>query len=755
MALSNELISQFAKITTEKEETKTEEIVYGTTVSYNDTVYVKLDGSDRLTPITSTTVVKPDERVTVMIKDHSAIVTGNLSSPSARNSDVEELGTKISEFNTIVANKVDTEELNATNARIDTLNTDTVNIRKDLNAANANIETLTADNVTINETLSAQSASIDNLEATKISAEVADAKYATIENLEATNVSVNNLSSTYAEFKSTTTTKLAAVDASIENLETNKLSAASADLKYANIDFSNIGQAAIETFYSKSGIIKNLTIEGGTITGELVGVTIKGDLIEGGTVVADKLVVKGENGLYYKLNTDGVTTEAQQTEYNSLNGSVITAKSITATKISVTDLVAFDATIGGFNITENSIYSGVKESASNTTRGIYLDNDGQAVFGDASNYLKYYKDTDNSYKLAISASSIYLSASNKDVGMMVAEANDNATSAKNAIDNLEIGGRNLVIKKGAVSGRTDANSGAIMSASDHQTTDFVPIEAGIYTISGTNLLEANGKYITVAIYDSNKIFIKRLVPIKNIDADTYIETGDAPAETAYTRISFPTGYSDRIKLERGNKATDWTPAPEDMATAEEVSNVQSIADNAQSTADSNEERVTAAESAIQQLSDSISMLVTDGNGTSLMMQTENGWTFSVANIQNAVDSASENIDTLNQELGDVNSTVNVLQQAVNDLGEIADYVEIKVYEGEPCIELGESDSDFKLMITNTRIMFKVGSDVPTYIHNKGLATENIEVENELRQGGFVWKIRSNGNLGLIWKGVDE
>lgn len=435
MALSNELISQFAKITTEKEETKTEEVVYGTTVSYNDTVYVKLDGSDRLTPITSTTVVKPDERVTVMIKDHSAIVTGNISSPSARNSDVEELGTQISEFDTIIANKVDTEELNATNARIDTLNTDTVNIRKDLNAANANIETLTADNVTINETLNAQSASIDDLEVKKLSAEVADAKYATIENLEATNVSVNNLSSTYADFKNTTTTKLAAVDASIENLETNKLSAASADLKYANIDFSNIGQAAIEEFYAKSGIIKDLTIEGGTITGELVGVTIKGDLIEGGTVVADKLVVKGENGLYYKLNTDGVTTEAQQTEYNSLNGSVITAKSITATKISVTDLVAFDATIGGFKITENSIYSGAKESASNTTRGIYLDNDGQAVFGDASNYLKYYRDADNTYKLAISASSIYLSSSNKDIETMISETNDKIDSTA---DDLEL-----------------------------------------------------------------------------------------------------------------------------------------------------------------------------------------------------------------------------------------------------------------------------------------------------------------------------
>lgn len=435
MVLSNELISQFAKIATEKEETKKEEVVYGTTVSYNDTVYVKLDGSDRLTPITSTTVVKPDERVTVMIKDHSAVVTGNISSPSARNSDVEELGTQISEFDTVIANKVDTEELNATNARIDTLNADTVNIRKDLNAANANIETLTADNVTINETLTAQSASIDNLEANKLSTEVADVKYATIENLEATNANVNNLSGTYADFKSTTTTKLAAVDASIENLETNKLSAASADLKYANIDFSNIGQAAIEEFYAKSGIIKDLVIEGGTITGELVGVTIKGDLIEGGTVIADKLVVKGEDGLYYKLNTDGVTTEAQQTEYNSLNGSVITAKSITATKISVTDLVAFDATIGGFKITENSIYSGVKSSASNTTRGIYLDNDGQAVFGDASNYLKYYKDTDNTYKLAISANSVFLTSSNKDVETMISETNDKIDSTA---DDLEL-----------------------------------------------------------------------------------------------------------------------------------------------------------------------------------------------------------------------------------------------------------------------------------------------------------------------------
>lgn len=727
MALSNELISQFAKITTEKEETKTEEVVYGTTVSYNDTVYVKLDGSDRLTPITSTTVVKPDERVTVMIKDHSAIVTGNISSPSARNSDVEELGTQISEFDTIIANKVDTEELNATNARIDTLNTDTVNIRKDLNAANANIETLTADNVTINETLNAQSASIDNLEANKLSVEIADAKYATIENLEATNVSVNNLSSTYADFKNTTTTKLAAVDASIENLETNKLSAASADLKYANIDFSNIGQAAIEEFYAKSGIIKDLTIEGGTITGELVGVTIKGDLIEGGTVVADKLVVKGENGLYYKLNTDGVTTETQQTEYNSLNGSIITAKSIAATKISVTDLVAFDATIGGFKITENSIYSGAKESASNTTRGIYLDNDGQAVFGDASNYLKYYKDTDNTYKLAISASSIYLSASNKDVSTMVTEANDNAASAKNAIDNLKIGGRNLVVEKGIISGRTDIDDGSIMSTNDHQTTEFVPIDAGTYTISGTKLSEAHGKYITVALYNSNKEFIKRLVPIKTINEDTYSETGEAPAETAYARTSFPTGYSDRIKLERGNKATDWTPAPED------------VDNKIDSTADDLELSIASQSASI---TNDVHGIVLNALEDYVEKDEYNTYKSSTKSQLEVLSNQIEmNFTSTNSSIETVDGKVDTKFE------ELTKYIRFST-DG---IEIGKDENSLKLKLDNDMIQFTKNGTPIGWWDGNDFHTGNIVVEvNERAQfGNFAFTPRSDGSLMLL------
>lgn len=736
MALSNELISQFAKITTEKEETKTEEVVYGTTVSYNGTVYVKLDGSDRLTPITSTTVVKPDERVTVMIKDHSAIVTGNLSSPSARNSDVEELGTQISEFDTIIANKVDTEELNATNARIDTLNADTVNIRKDLNAANANIETLTADNVTINETLNAQSASIDNLEVNKLSVEVADAKYATIENLEATNVSVNNLSSTYADFKNTTTTKLAAVDASIENLETNKLSAASADLKYANIDFSNIGQAAIEEFYAKSGIIKNLTIEGGTITGELVGVTIKGNLIEGGTVVADKLVVKGEDGLYYKLNTDGVTTEAQQTEYNSLNGSVITAKSIAATKISVTDLVAFDATIGGFKITENSIYSGTKESASNTTRGIYLDNDGQAVFGDASNYLKYYKDADNTYKLAISASSIYLSSSNKDIGTMVTEANANAAAAKDSVDNLQIGGRNLIkqsnIERASsaykittykptsylVAGETYTLSLCVTPAEN--VTKLIPYVSGAYTPLVTLVPNGTTKQIisgtfTASYYDGRTP--EDNAAYGNIDI---FRLPNNDTVTGETTIHW-------IKVEKGNKPTDWTPAPED------------IDNKIDSTADDLELSIASQSASITNDVHGIVL-----NALEDYVEKDEYNTYK-SSTKSQLEVLSNQIE---MNFASTNSSIETVDGKVDTkFEELTKYIRFST-DG---IEIGKDENSLKLKLDNDMIQFTKNGTPIGWWDGNDFHTGNIVVEvNERAQfGNFAFTPRSDGSLMLL------
>lgn len=371
MALSNDLISQFAKATKGTSKSIKETVVYGTV--QEDTGFVKIDGSDILTPVTTSVVLSKDDRVTVMLKNHEAVVTGNMTSPAAQ----EKQTVKMS-------------ELEADRARINILEVANVEVQNTLTAVNADIGTLKADNATIKGTLTTHTAKIGTLE---------------------TNTA-------------TISGKLTAAEGEIAALKTGKLSASDIEGKYANIDLSNISKETMGQFYANSGLIQNVVISDSTITGKLVGVTISGDLIEGNTVKAEKLVIKGSDGLYYKLNTDGMTTEAEQTDQNSLNGTVIKAKTITASKINVTDLVAFGATIGGFKISENSLYSGVKSSPSNTTKGIYLGSDGQLYFGDATNYLKYIVDANGNSKLQISADSILFGTSNKNLETALSDLNN-------------------------------------------------------------------------------------------------------------------------------------------------------------------------------------------------------------------------------------------------------------------------------------------------------------------------------------------
>lgn len=505
MAISNELASLFAKTTNDKvKKTKQETTLYGMTVYQDGKMYVQLDGSDRLTPVATTTKAVTGERVTVMIKNHTATIIGNLSSPSVREGDIDEYAKEIAEFEILMSYAITTEDLSAINATLNNLVASSALI-SNADIVLAEIETLRAEFASLTyvdaKDVEAINGDIENLRATF--AKIADL---TADELVAINAEIDNLRGYTADFTYVSADILHALKGQVEDLDVKKLSVEDAEITYANIDFSNIGKAAMEYFYSQSGLIENVIVGDGTITGMLVGVTLRGDLIEGNTIVADKLVIKGEDGLYYKLNTDGVITEAEQTEYNSINGSVILAKSITATKIAVDDLVAFDATIGGFSITENSIHSEVKDSEGNTTRGIYMDTDGQINFGDGENYVKYYRDENGEYHLAISAETV------------------------------------------------------------------------MYNI--------NGK-----------------------------------------------------------------------------------------------------------------------------------------------------------------------KKSLGDLGLIGEYVKIGTYEGEPCIELGELDSDFKLVITNTRIMFMEGTSVPAYISNQSLFIKKAVIEEELQQGGFIWKARSNGNLGLVWKGV--
>lgn len=443
MALSNEIVSQFAKLTNGNKETEKEDILYGTVVISDGKKYVRLDGSNMDTPISSTTNIKANDRVMVMIKDHAAIVTGNITSPSADQESVDDLNNKtddisnqVTKFGIIVSYKISTDDITALNATFEAMKAISGKF-SELDAVTAEIETLQAKIASV-EYLDANDISAINAEIENIQAKFGSFTGVTTEDLNTFNAEITNLTARLGNFTYVSTEVLNAMKATIRDLDTKKLSAEQADLKYANIDFSNIGEAAIEKVFADSGIIKDLVVSGGKITGELVGVTIKGDLIEGNTIKADKLVVKGSDGIYYKLNFEGGTfSEGEEVPTDGLHGSVIVANSITAEKISVKDLVAFGATIGGFHITNDSLYSGVKSTVDNTTRGIYLDNNGQIAFGDSNSYIKYYQDQNGDYKLEISAGSILIGSSGKNVETIVDDAQSTADAAKATADDAQ------------------------------------------------------------------------------------------------------------------------------------------------------------------------------------------------------------------------------------------------------------------------------------------------------------------------------
>lgn len=433
MALSDELISAFVEVTNDQTETKQETTVYGTIVEHDGTKYVRLDGSDLLTPFASTSSVKSGDRVTVLIKNHTATVTGNTSDPSASSDTVKNQGDQISEFEIIIAYKVKTDDLEAINATIESLRATTAKL-ENMEAINAEIDKLearliNADHLTATD-IEAVNAEIEHIEAmfgefTDISAE----------DLEAINADIGQLKAYTAEFTYVSAEVLEAMKANIKQLDADKLSAAEADITYANIDFANIGEAAIRKIFSDTGLIKDLVVGDTTITGELVGVTLKGDLIEGNTIKADKLVIKGSDGIYYKLNFEaGTFANGEPVPTDSLHGSVITAKSITAEKVSVKDLVAFGATIGGFEITNDSIQSLGKSGVDSGINGIYMDRDGQVAFGGSRNFIKYYKDTDGIYKLEIRANNLLIGADEQSIDDIVAEK----------IDDLHIGSVNEI-----------------------------------------------------------------------------------------------------------------------------------------------------------------------------------------------------------------------------------------------------------------------------------------------------------------------
>lgn len=104
MSLSQDIITAFAKITNDNKKDNKETVLYGTTVIQNGSRYVRIDGSNELTPVQSTAIIRSGARVTIMLKDHQAVVTGNLTDPSASSEDLGNVNDKVNktEFELVI-----------------------------------------------------------------------------------------------------------------------------------------------------------------------------------------------------------------------------------------------------------------------------------------------------------------------------------------------------------------------------------------------------------------------------------------------------------------------------------------------------------------------------------------------------------------------------------------------------------------------------------------------------------------------------
>lgn len=212
--------------------------------------------------------------------------------------------------------------------------------------------------------LTADKAYIENLKASiadigYLTADEANIKYATIASLEVVYGKIDNL-----ETIAITTNNLSAKVADLGYLKADK-----ADLKYANIELSNIDVANVGTFFANVGLIDRATIVDGHVTGFLDSVEVNANKITAGTLVADRILLKGsEKGVLYALNNLG---ELTSTTVDTLDGYILTdrtinadkivASSITANELDVDDIFADSAVVSKIfaqNITATGVISG-------------------------------------------------------------------------------------------------------------------------------------------------------------------------------------------------------------------------------------------------------------------------------------------------------------------------------------------------------------------------------------------------------------
>ncbi|WP_187338146.1 phage tail protein [Lactiplantibacillus plantarum] len=143
----------------------------------------------------------------------------------------------------------------------------------------------------------------------------------------------------------------------------------------------------------------------------------------------------------------------------------------------------------------------------------------------------------------------------------------------NAISNISIGGTNLIANS--------ANTVTINGDAEHYKIIYYNLTPGTWTFSSSaKYTQGSATAVSVVVYDAghkNWIIGNDTVNIVNGRLTTTFTITDSVAKELLVYAG-NNGYGstvgnilqlDHYQLEKGNKATDWSPAPEDLATQSE------------------------------------------------------------------------------------------------------------------------------------------------------------------------------------------
>lgn len=315
------------------------------------------------------------------------------------------------------------------------------------------------------------------------------------------------------------------------------------------------------------------------------------------------------------------------------------------------------------------------------------------------------------------------------------------------IKKISVGGRNLL--KGTSKEEQTYNYPSGTGLNDvYNSRVTVPSDKGanIYTLSFWAKSTVNGdKFVTHFYSPSNVISVVSSQDYNGSASDglcpftlsttwtkywvTYTVPEDGSARTVICPRLYGTerGESNKgtgtlsfkgVKIELGNKATDWTPAPED---------VQSGIDTAQSTADNVQTTVTQTRTEVESLKTSTEALTTAMKEYTKSTDFEEYKKQVSSQLSQTPDAIEARFATIEQNVSKVGNASD------NKWAQLETYIRFT----QLGIALGKSDSPITLEIRNDRICFMQSGQVVAYYTNNQLYNSNLVVTTAANILGLV------------------